>query len=242
MGGPAPCDRIAARKSDRRARRLAPLTPARFQYGALRPLDAVQAHRLDMDSRGVLADGALLKNFWKPHITEALNAALDGAQAPLLVDVASKESSNAVDLAGLRKQGVRVVECAFLTDGKSPSVYAKQARGAMVNYIVTNAVETVGGVQGFDQDGYRYDEKASAGDKLVFTRSKPAAKPKPPPKKRAGGIKKYCIISAKITARPQRAAPNLEIIFSFSGLSKCDALEDTGETLVEDRHPIYSYP
>lgn len=51
------------------------------------------------------------------------------------------------------------------------SFFAKKARGLMVKYILDNNIETIQGLQGFNYEGYVFDENISTSNKLVFTRS-----------------------------------------------------------------------
>lgn len=54
-------------------------------YGLLRPLDALQAYRLEMGVRIKTRRGGTLYDFWGPRISESLNAAAAGHADPTLV-------------------------------------------------------------------------------------------------------------------------------------------------------------
>ena len=57
---------------------------------------------------------------------------------------------------------------------KRKKIHAKRARGLMVRYAATHAVQSVDGLKGFDLDGYHFVETESNADKLVFRRKQEA--------------------------------------------------------------------
>lgn len=138
-------------------------------YGMLKPLDLVQPYRLEMGTHLPVEKHKNLYEFWKPTITEALNAELEDGE--LFVNLASKEYFDAVDAKAL-KVPVIVPEFKDYKDGKlrMVSFYAKKARGMMVRYIIDKNVKTLNGLKNFDYDGYAFDAKLSKGNTLVFTR------------------------------------------------------------------------
>jgi hypothetical protein len=48
--------------------------------------------------------------------------------------------------------------------------FAKKARGLMVRYIIDNDVKTIEELKGFNINRYRFSEKLSSENDLVFTR------------------------------------------------------------------------
>ncbi len=142
-------------------------------YGVLRPLDLMQAYRLEMGSSLVTGRGKDLYGFWGGHITDTLNADLaasPGAQA--LINLASNEYFGAVDAS--RIDG-RVVSPVFLDskdggDYKIVSFFAKRARGAMAGWIVRERIKSVAGLKAFTAMGYRHDRERSTVDQPVFIR------------------------------------------------------------------------
>ena len=144
-------------------------------YGVLRPLDQVQAHRLEMGTRLANRRGADLYEFWGDRIAQYLNQRQVEEPRPVLVNLASQEYFRAVQRRALR---ARVVDCVFL-DWKSGqykviSFFAKRARGLMARWAVQHKVTTVRRLQRFDAEGYGFDAAASSADRLVFRRSEPA--------------------------------------------------------------------
>ncbi|MDY0969815.1 peroxide stress protein YaaA [Siccibacter turicensis] len=141
-------------------------------YGVLRPLDLMQPYRLEMGIRFANAKGKDLYSFWGDIITRKLNEALAAQGDKLVVNLASDEYFKAVKPKALEGEIVRPV---FLDEKngkfKVISFYAKKARGLMSRYIIQNRLTTAEQLTGFDLDGYQFDEAASKGAELVFTRS-----------------------------------------------------------------------
>ena len=140
-------------------------------YGVLRPLDWMQPYRLEMGTRLATAAGSNLYQFWGTQIAEHLNAQLQGAATPWVLNLASVEYAKAVDRKALQ---ARVVECVF-EDWKSGqykiiSFYAKRARGLMARYAITQRVRQPQQLEAFDTEGYAFDASASAPERLVFRR------------------------------------------------------------------------
>jgi cytoplasmic iron level regulating protein YaaA (DUF328/UPF0246 family) len=138
-------------------------------YGLLKPLDLMQAYRLEMGTKLPIGDKNNLYDFWKQTITKALNKELQKEE--LFVNLASNEYFSAVDVKALK---VPVITPDFkdYKDGKLKiiSFFAKKARGMMVRYIIDTNAETIEDLKGFNYDGYQFDANLSKGNNLVFTR------------------------------------------------------------------------
>ena len=70
-------------------------------YGLLRPLDAIQAYRLEMGSRLANDSGATLYDYWGDTLALALNAQAAKVGGGVVVNCASVEYFSAVDLKAL---------------------------------------------------------------------------------------------------------------------------------------------
>jgi uncharacterized protein len=138
-------------------------------YGLLKPLDLMQAYRLEMGTKLPISESKNLYDFWKPKIAKALNKELDKNE--LLVNLASNEYFSAVDVKAL-KVPIITPEFKDYKDGKLKiiSFFAKKARGLMVRYIIDTNAETIDDLKGFDYEGYRFDANLSKGNSLIFTR------------------------------------------------------------------------
>ena len=138
-------------------------------YGLLKPLDLMQAYRLEMGTKLPINESKNLYEFWKPIISKSLNKELQ--EGELFVNLASNEYFSAVDVKAL-KVPVVTPEFKDYKDGKLKiiSFFAKKARGLMVRYIIDTNAETIEDLKGFNYEGYQFDANLSKGNQLVFTR------------------------------------------------------------------------
>ncbi|EEE37251.1 hypothetical protein RKLH11_1087 [Rhodobacteraceae bacterium KLH11] len=140
-------------------------------YGVLRPLDAIQAYRLEMGSKLKTRRGKNLYEYWRDQLSKALNTQAEETGSEILVNCASQEYFGAVDLKALK---LRVVTPVFMEDKngtpKIVSFFAKKARGAMARYIIQHRLTDPGGLLDFDTGGYEYSADLSEENKPVFVR------------------------------------------------------------------------
>ena len=141
-------------------------------YGVLKPLDLMQAYRLEMGTKLENPRGANLYQFWGKIITEVLNDTMQAAGTKTLVNLASNEYFKAVDKKALDGEIVTPVfkDC---KNGqyKVISFYAKKARGLMARYIIENQVTSLDDLKAFDSAGYYFSEEATAkANEPVFLR------------------------------------------------------------------------
>lgn len=140
-------------------------------YGLLRPLDAIEPHRLEMGSRLKTARGSTLYDYWGDRIARALAAQAREIGTDTLVNCASREYFGAVSPDAL---GLRVVTPVFLEDRpegpRIVSIFAKQARGAMARFIVQHRLTDPGSLRDFDTGGYAHEPEMSEPDRPVFLR------------------------------------------------------------------------
>ncbi|MCB1672656.1 MAG: peroxide stress protein YaaA [Gammaproteobacteria bacterium] len=144
-------------------------------YGVLKPLDLMQAYRLEMGTRLATGKGRDLYSFWGDKLTRSLNQDLAAERGRILVNLASNEYFSAVDTASLDG---KVVTPAFkdYSNGKYRflSFFAKQARGMMAAYIIKNRVTSVAKLKDFNTAGYQYSAEESSETKPVFLRRNPS--------------------------------------------------------------------
>ena len=88
----------------------------------------------------------------------------------MLVNLASQEYAAAVDFASLAPS-VRVVSAVFKDDGRVKAVYAKRARGLMCRYIIQRRITSIADLEGFNEEGYKFDKRQSNDKQLVFCRT-----------------------------------------------------------------------
>ncbi len=140
-------------------------------YGVLRPLDRMQAYRLEMGTALANSRGKNLYAFWGDTIARHLNQRAQRDTTPVIVNLASQEYFHAADRKLLKP---RVVECVFedwKTDRyKVISFFAKRARGLLARFAVQHRLSLPHELERFDLDGYAFDAAASVPDRLVFRR------------------------------------------------------------------------
>ena len=116
-------------------------------YGWLRPADYIQAHRLEMGTKGLplpINTGKTLYEHWGLSLVESveehLAPSVTGAYQGMLLNCASEEYFKViqVNLLAQRGKGIRIVTCAFTDKGRVVSVFAKRARGLMARFISTD--------------------------------------------------------------------------------------------------------
>lgn len=148
-------------------------------YGILRPLDAIQAYRLEMGSKLKTRRGKDLYQFWRDAPARALNAQAEAVGTDILVNCASQEYFGVVDLGVLKP---RVITPVFMEErngeARIVSFFAKRARGAMARYIIQHRLTDPASLRDFDSGGYGYRADMSEPDRPVFLRAypEPAAK------------------------------------------------------------------
>ena len=139
-------------------------------YGILRPLDLMQAYRLEMGTKFSTQRGSDLYAFWGGIITAELNDLLKGSDAVLL-NLASNEYFKAIKQKNIHARIVTPIFMDYKTDKyKIISFFAKKARGLMSAFIINNKITCVDDIKAFNSSGYAFTEAMSEGDKWVFTR------------------------------------------------------------------------
>ena len=142
-------------------------------YGVLRPLDLMQAYRLEMGTRLTNVRGKDLYAFWADRIARTLNAALAASPGrdATLVNLASEEYFKAIDKRALAASIVQLVfEDWKAGKYKVISFHAKRARGLMARFAVTERLQAAEGLKEFAAEGYRFDAMASDAGRWVFRR------------------------------------------------------------------------
>ncbi|GMR00253.1 MAG: peroxide stress protein YaaA [Zetaproteobacteria bacterium] len=140
-------------------------------YGLLRPLDLMQAYRLEMGTRLANARGRDLYAFWGNTITDALNQALSGEPEPVLINLASNEYSKAVQSSRLIGRVINVQFREQKDDGyKIIGIHAKKARGLMSRFVIQNRIDDPEDIKQFNLADYRYRTDMSTGSEWVFAR------------------------------------------------------------------------
>lgn len=138
-------------------------------YGLLRPLDLMQAYRLEMGTDFKKYDVGFknLYQFWGDKISKHINE----LEEQYLVNLASNEYFEAIDLKGLKAKVLHVVFKEKKGDQyKIIGIHAKKARGMMVDFIIKNKIVDPMDLKGFDCAGYQLHKELCDEDNLVFVR------------------------------------------------------------------------
>lgn len=140
-------------------------------YGVLRPLDLIQPYRLEMATKLRNNSGNNLYSFWKDKLTNYFEEELIKQKDNILIDLASKEYSSAIDI---NKLNAKVITPAFKDykrgTYKVVTIYAKRARGLMSRFIIENSIVLPDDLKEFCEEGYNYNENLSTDVEWIFTR------------------------------------------------------------------------
>ncbi|MGB1184966.1 MAG: YaaA family protein [Schleiferiaceae bacterium] len=134
-------------------------------YGVVTGGVNVRPYRLEMQSKLAVEDARNLYAWWKPVLTEWL----DAQSAPFIINACSGEYSKAVDWKSVRTAVIHV-DFKQMKNGtmKSISAFSKQARGTFARWVLQENVQTIFGLASFTKDGYQL--LSHEGDKMVFLR------------------------------------------------------------------------
>ena len=140
-------------------------------YGLLRPLDRMQAYRLEMGARLANPKGENLYDFWKEDIVSAINAQAVGQSSPGVVNLASGEYFKSVNTKAL---DVPLLDVQFKEakngSQKTIGIFAKKARGLLAKYIMEEQVDSFAALKEFNGNDYHFDSAQSSEDFYVFVR------------------------------------------------------------------------
>ncbi|MBU3566993.1 peroxide stress protein YaaA [Polynucleobacter alcilacus] len=141
-------------------------------YGALKPLDLMQAYRLEMGTSFKNARGKDLYAFWGGRVTDSLKKVLEKQKKPVLLNLASEEYFKVLQPKELDCPVIApVFQDAKEGKYKIISFYAKRARGLMARYVVENRITDPADLKGFNVDGYKYFAAESTLEKPIFRRA-----------------------------------------------------------------------
>ena len=136
-------------------------------YGVIRPLDLIQPYRLEMGTKLSNEKGSDLYDYWGSDISSVLNE----DESDLIVNLASNEYSKAIDKKTLNADILDIVFKEKKGDTyKVIGIYAKRARGLMVNYIIRNRLDKPEDLKNFTDEGYCFDKDLSNDSSWVFLR------------------------------------------------------------------------
>ena len=140
-------------------------------YGLLRPLDLMQAYRLEMGTRIDTDMGNNLYQFWDGRITKTLNQELNQSGSNSLINLASNEYFKSIKAKLLKAD---VITPVFKNYNKGSyqviGFFAKKARGLMARYLIDNEIDNPADLKDFSAEGYAFNKTMSNSHEWVFTR------------------------------------------------------------------------
>ncbi|HAN32516.1 MAG TPA: peroxide stress protein YaaA [Myxococcales bacterium] len=140
-------------------------------FGVLRPLDGIQAYRLEMGTRIKNPRGANLYEYWGPTVTDRLNEMTSQHNERTIINLASQEYSKVVRRSSLNSQMITIGFKEIRPQGpKTIGVVAKRSRGKFARWLIKNRVEKLQELKQFDIDDYRFDSTLSSEDNWIFSR------------------------------------------------------------------------
>jgi cytoplasmic iron level regulating protein YaaA (DUF328/UPF0246 family) len=140
-------------------------------YGVLRPMDLMQSYRLEMGCKLSNSRGKNLYEFWGEKVTDELNRALSTHEEAFLVNLASVEYLRVIKKKKLKGKILQIDFKERKGDSyKTVAIYAKRARGMMVDFAVKNKLQSVTELQGFERENYCFQTALSTEERYVFTR------------------------------------------------------------------------
>lgn len=143
-------------------------------YGLLRPLDLIQAYRLEMGTAFANARGKNLYEFWGHLLTESINQELQQHEQKIVLNLASNEYFKSIQKKKLKARLITPIFKDFKNGQyKIISFYAKKARGLMTAYIMRNRIDDAELIKAFDSEGYYFCPAQSTESDWVFLRDAP---------------------------------------------------------------------
>lgn len=137
-------------------------------YGLLKPLDLMQAYRLEMGTPLKTRKWKNLYDFWGDKISILVNEMLEG---DVLINLASNEYYKAIN-KDLLKGSIITPTFKENRNGtyKFVHIFGKKARGLMTRFIIQNKITDPNEIKLFDLEGYYYNDRLSTEFEWVFTR------------------------------------------------------------------------
>ncbi len=126
-------------------------------YGVVKPFDGIRKYRLDMTMH---PNNINLYNYWKDEINDYFSD-------ELIINLASNEYSSMIE-----KKMINIYFKEKIDEKlKVKTVYAKKARGLMVDFMVRNTIYSLEDLKRFNEMGYQFSKEHSTENDLVFIRN-----------------------------------------------------------------------
>jgi len=140
-------------------------------YGVLKPLDLIQAYRLEMRTSLESKKGKDLYEFWDKKLTAQINQDLKISKSKHLINLASNEYFKSLQADAINAEIIVPVFKDYKNGKyKTISFFAKKARGLMSAYIIKNKLKDPEELKAFNVDGYKFNQAESNATNYVFLR------------------------------------------------------------------------
>lgn len=138
-------------------------------YGILKPLDLIQAYRLEMGTQIKIGSKINLYDFWNSKVTNDLKSGL--SENELVINLASSEYYKVIQ-PKILNTSIITPQFKDYKNGELKTIgfFAKKARGLMVRYILDRSIEKAEDLKSFNYEGYAFDINLSSSSTFVFTR------------------------------------------------------------------------
>jgi len=138
-------------------------------YGLLRPLDAIQAYRLEMSTNTSAILGQNLYGFWSKMVTKQLDKMIQQAQARYHLNLASAEYAQVIDCEQLSVPTLEIV-FARRKDSKYAvtGVVAKRMRGLMARALIEKRLNSLDDLRSYHAGKHSFAAEFSSDEKYVF--------------------------------------------------------------------------
>ncbi len=132
-------------------------------YGILRAYDLIQPYRLEMSIKISVDNKKNLYDFWERDVTNFLNEEIKTHPAHYIINLASHEYSDVIDK---KKLAAKLISIEFRQRKNNRvfnyGLYAKRARGMMIEYMIKNLVTTTEELHSFKTNGYKFTKSDSS--------------------------------------------------------------------------------
>ncbi len=140
-------------------------------YGALRPLDLMQPYRLEMGLKWQTDHWKSLYAYWTDELTIYLNKTCKEKDTSTILNLASNEYFKVINKKTLLPEVITPVFKEKTEKGlKIVAIYAKKARGQMVNHVIRERITDVEKLKDFKKDGYLFSSEESTSTTFVYIR------------------------------------------------------------------------
>ena len=143
---------------------------ASLLYGLLRPLDRIKPYRMEPKLRFEVTNDQRVDSYWRTIQTAYFIETIQ-SEGGVLLYLASKEEQLAFDWKAVKKQ-VNVIDFQFLQYKedklRTVTIYAKQARGQLIRYMMEHAITDYKLLQEFEWEGFVFSPAHSTEEQFVY--------------------------------------------------------------------------